>query len=147
MINEISFIFNPSTTFNFSLPQNTSLWSYYIGVDQAGQQTYEKATKELMTNSSSLISKISGFSPLGALALGITSYLPQIQGGEDIDFSIVPGENVNLFLNNQPYQYIKKGKVINDFAKMAPYPGVLHMCLSNDNAITGVTVLVKISAV
>lgn len=135
------------TTFNFNLPSNTISWSYYIGVDQAGQQAYDKASKELMTNAAPIISKLAGYSPLAALALGATSYLSQIQGGEDIDFYIVPNENVNLFLNNQPFNYIKKGKVINDFSRMDPINGTLHVCLSNDNAVTGVTVLIKITAV
>lgn len=133
------------TTFNFVLPENTISWSYYIGVDQAGQQAYEKATKDLMGSSS--ISKLSGYSPLAAVALGAVSYLPLLQRGEDIDFFIVQGNNVNLFMGNQQFAYIKKGKVINDFSKMDPVKGNLHVCLSNDNAVMPVSVLVKITAI
>jgi len=136
------------TTFNFNLPANTVAWSYYIGVDQAGQQAYESATKKLATQASPIISRMPGYGPLAALALGSASYLTTLQSGEDIDFYIVEGNNVNLFLANQQFYYIKKGKVINDYTRMlTPLSGTYHLCLSNDNAITGVTVAVKITAI
>ena len=136
------------TTFNFTLPENTVSWSYYIGVDQGGQEVYEKATKDLAKNASSIVSAIPGYGPLAALALGGVSYLATLQSGEDIDFWIVEGENVNLFLAGQQFYYIKKGKVINDFSRMnTPLKGNFHVCLSNDNAVTGVTVVVKITAI
>ena len=136
------------STFNFSLPKNTVSWSYYVGVDQAGQEAYEKATKELSEKATPLIAKIPGYGPLAALALGSTSYISKLQRGEDIDFYIVEGENVNLFLRGQQFYYIKKGKVINDFGLLtSPLKGNLHFCLSNDNAVTGVTVTVKVVAV
>lgn len=136
------------TTFNFSLPNNTVAWSYYIGVDQAGQQAYQKATNELSSKAGPLVSKIPGYGPLAALALGGASYLSQIQGGEDIDFYIVDNNNVNLFSAGQAFSYIKKGKVINDYSKMSnPLQGMYNVCLYNDNAITGVEVVVKITAI
>lgn len=136
------------TTFNFTLPVNTVAWSYYIGVDQGGQQAYANATKEISTKAASLVAKIPDYGPLAALALGSASYLTQLQSGEDIDFYIVDGNNVNLFLSGQQFYYVKKGKVINDFSRMTtPLEGSYHVCLSNDNAITGVTVAVKIAAI
>jgi hypothetical protein len=136
------------TTFNFTLPNNTVAWSYYIGVDQAGQQAYESAANQLSSKAGSLVSKIPGYGPLAALALGGVSYLSAIQSGEDIDFYIVDGNNVNLFLAGQRFYYVKTGKVINDYSKMlTPLNGTYHVCLSNDNAITGVTVAVKITAI
>jgi len=135
------------STFNFSLPENTVAWSYYIGVDQSGQEAYEKATKELAKNTAPLLAKIPTYGPLAALALGSASYLSILQTGEDIDFFIVEGDNVNLFLTNRQFYYIKKGKVINDFGRItSPKKGSLHFCFSNDNAVTGVTVTVKVVA-
>lgn len=136
------------TTFNFTLPTNTVSWSYYIGVDQAGQQAYESASKELSTKAAPIIAKIPGYGPMAALALGGFSYLSTLQSGEDIDFYIVQGNNVNLFLAGQQFYYVKKGKVINDYSRMvASLNGNFHVCLSNDNAIVGVTVSVKITAI
>lgn len=133
------------TTFNFALPDNTVAWSYYIGVDQAGQQAYQDATKQLAKSSASILAKLS---PLASLALGGASYIAQLQSGEDIDFYIVNGANVNLFMGGQAFNYIKKGKVINDYSRMtSPLKGMYHVCLYNDNAVTGVNVTVKITAI
>lgn len=138
-----------TTTFNFSLPANTVAWSYYIGVDQAGQQAYQAATAQLAKSAGPIISKFPGYGPLAALALGGASYIAQLQAGEDIDYYIVQGSNASLFTSGQPFTYIKKGKVINDNSRMtSPLTGnSLFVCLSNDNAITGVDVTVKITAI
>ena len=140
---------NGSTnTFNFTLPNNTVSWSYYVGVDQAGQEAYEDATKLLAKNASPILLRMPGIGPLAALALGGSSYIAQLQKGEDIDFWIVNNANISLFKAGQPFSALKKGKVINDFSKMnSPLSGTLHMCLSNDNAITGVNVNVRITAI
>lgn len=136
------------STFNFTLPDNTVAWSYYIGVNQEGQQAFQKATTELSSKAAPLVAKIPGYGPLAALALGSASYLSQIQGGEDIDFYVVDNDNVNLFSEGGAFSYFKKGKVINDFSKMtSPLKGMYHVCLSNDNAVTGVEVAVKITAI
>lgn len=136
------------TSFNFSLPRNTVSWSYYVGVNQAGQKALEDASAVLAEKAAPLVSKIPGYGPLAALALGSTSYITKLQSGEDIDFYIVDGNNVNLFLGGSAFRYYKKGKVINDFSKMSkPLKGSYHFCFMNDNAITGVTVVVKITAI
>ncbi len=137
------------TSFNFSLPTNTISWSYYIGVDQGGQQAFEKATALLAKNAGPIVTKIPGYGPLAALALGGSSYIAQLQSGEDIDFCITDVNNAALWQANQAYSYYKKGKVLNDFSRMSsPLRGNnLFVCLSNDNAVTGVQVTVKITAV
>lgn len=135
------------TIANFILPKNTIAWSYYIGVDQAGQQSYEDATKNFVNNATPFVKSLVGSSPVSALALGFTSYLSQIQAGEDIDYFLVEGQNANLFAAGQRFRFFKRGKVINDFAKMPPIEGNLSFCFMNDNALTGVSVLVKIVAV
>ncbi len=85
---------------------------------------------------------------MAALALGGISYLSQLQAGEDIDYCIVSSENINLLKTGQPYNYYKKGKVINDFSQMKTnFKGQYFIYLSNDNAITGVTVAVKVTAI
>ena len=136
------------TSFNFTLPDNTVSWSYYIGVDQSGQEAYENATKNLAKKVGPLVAKIPNYGPLAALALGGTSYIAKLQNGEDVDYYIVKGNNVNLFLSGEAFSYIKKGKVINDFGRItSPLTGNLHFCLENDNAVAGITVTVKIVAV
>ncbi len=133
------------TIYNFTLPENTVSWSYYVGVDQAGQQAFDKAVKQLAANSRSLIP---GYGPMAALALNSVSYLTAMQGAEDIDYYIVDPSNVVLLKQGAPFYTIKSNKVINDFSRMqAPLKGNYYMCLVNDNAITGVSVTVKITAI
>ncbi len=67
------------TTFNFTMPRNTVAWSYYVGVDQAGRDAYEKATVEIASKAAPLVAKIPGYGPLAALALGSASYIVQLQ--------------------------------------------------------------------
>ena len=136
------------TSLNFTLPKNTFAWSYYIGVDQSGQAAYNNAVKNITEKASPILSKLPGYGPLAALALGGTSFLTTIQTGEDIDYYIIPSADMNYYMAGQQFHYVKKGKVINDFAHMTtPITGMYHVCLSNDNAITGVTVVVKVTAI
>lgn len=133
------------TAFNFVLPPKTVAWSYYIGVDQQGQQVYEKAAQ--MMKSTVFESKLVT-SPVNAIALGLLFDLPRLQTGEDIDFYITDNDNATLFNIGQPFRCFKKGKVINDYGRMtAPTAGMLNFCFSNDNALMGVTVAVKVSAI
>ena len=135
------------TTSSFTLPGNTIAWSYYIGVDQAGQRAYENAARQLTSQSSPILTKLVGATPLTALALGFTSYLSQIQNGEKINYYLEKGENSNLSAAGKPSGSYKKGKVINDFAKMEPIPGNLSFCFFNDNAATPATVILKVTAI
>lgn len=136
------------TTFNFTLPKNTVSWAYYVGVDQTGQEAFDNASTQLIKLAPTL-RKIPGIGPVGALALTGISYFSKLTAGEDIDFYIVEGgDNANLFLAGQEFYYKKRGKVINDYSRMtAPLTGNLHFCLANDNAVTGVNVIVKITAI
>ena len=135
------------TYFNFNLPIHTVSWSYYIGVDQAGQKAYEDATIRL-AKLSNPVSKIPGFGPLAALAFGIAPMISVLQSGEDVQYYIVPGdENARLFMAGQAFLYLKKGLVINDFAQMNPASGNLFVCLYNDNAVYSITPTIKVTAV
>ena len=117
-VNAIANAPNNKSTFNFILPENTIAWGYYISVGQAGLQVYEDAAKKLISNSRSVVSKFPAYSPLVALALGRDSYLTKIQTGDDIDYWILEGENVNLFTTGAQFRYFKKGKVINDYSRI-----------------------------
>lgn len=136
------------TTFNFVLPKNTVAWAYYVGVDQTGKEAFDNANTQL-TKLSPTVSKIPGYGPLAALAIHSISYFSKLTSGEDIDFYIVEGgNNANLFLAGQEFYYKKRGKIINDYSRMTnPLTGNLYFCLSNDNAVTGVNVIVKVTAI
>ncbi|MEI6264317.1 MAG: hypothetical protein WCP74_04400 [Sphingobacteriia bacterium] len=135
------------TVINFSLPQNTLFWSYYIGVDQPGQQSFDAAKRKLGYNSTPLMAKLNSNNPLVALALDNTSYLSPVLNGEDIEYVLLEGQNLNLYNTGKIYGYLKYGKVVNDFSRMLPVKGNLSFCLTNDNFSSPVSVLVKVTAV
>ncbi|HEX8562705.1 MAG TPA: hypothetical protein VF676_06975 [Flavobacterium sp.] len=136
------------TICGFSLPPNTVAWSYYLGVGQEGQKAYEEASKELASKFGPKIAKIPSYGPVAALALGGVSYLATLQSGEDIDYYITDTDNMYLFMAAQPFRCLKQSKVINAFSQMkAPLLGNFYVCLSNDNAVMGVAVTVKVTAI
>jgi hypothetical protein len=136
------------TISNVVLPPNTVAWSYYIGVDQEGQEAYQKATTNLANTAGKWLSHLPGYGPLAALAMGSASYLTQLQKGEDVDYYILnDSAQLDKFTKGLPLSYLKKGKVINDFARMPPMKGNLFFCLQNDNAVLGISVLIKVVAI
>jgi hypothetical protein len=137
-----------TTTFNFLLPENTVVWSYYIGVDQAGLKAFEKATGDFTRAASQLVSKIPEYGPLAALALNGFDYFTQLQHGEAVNYCIVDENNIGLFRSGQAFKSYKYNRVINDRAKMTlPLRGMHYFCFSNDNMVTGVDVYVRAVAV
>ena len=135
------------STFNFVLPENTVVWSYYISADKAGQQVYLDASKNLNENAGVIIEKFPKYGPLAAVALEAPSYLTRLDSGQHINYWIVEGENAELFSAGQQFRFLKKGKAINDFARMEPGDRAFHFCLHNDSKDTQVTVTVKITAI
>jgi len=134
-------------TFNFTLPEATVAWSYYIYTDKAGQQVYQDAGKTLTSNAGTMIAKFPKYSPLAAVAIEAPSYLTKLDTGQHINYWIVENENAELFQNGQQFRFVKKGKAINDFAKMEPGDRAYHFCLHNDYKDVPVTVTVKITAI
>lgn len=133
--------------FNFTLPENTVAWSYYISTDQAGQKAYDDANKELMLASVPVLKKFPLYTIMSAIALKKDSSIKKLNTGEDISYWIMDGDNNTLFSAGLQFRFIKKGKAINDYSKMEPRKGNLFFCFSNDNATEPVNVTVKITAV
>ncbi len=135
------------STFNFVLNENVIAWSYYIHVNQAGQQAYDEANKQTAADSRPAITKFPTYNVLSALALNRPVSINKLQAGEDIAYWIMEGENEDLFLKGAQFRYIKKGKAVNDYSRMEPRKGSLYFCFANDNPADAVTVTVKITAV
>jgi len=133
--------------FNFTLPENTIAWSYYVTADKAGQQAYDDANKELLSISAPVTNKFPLYTVMSAIALKKDSSIKKLNTGEDIAYWILDGDNSALFSAGLQFRYIKKGKAINDYGRMEPRKGNLFFCLSNDNPTEPVTVTVKITAV
>lgn len=132
----------------FDLPINTIAWSYYIGVSQAGEQVLDNATTQLSKTAGPILSRIPGYGPMAALALGSVSYLTQLTSGDAVDYYITDGSNVNLFPANR-FNYIKGSTgTINTFSRMtSPLSGTYYVCLYNENVVEPIQVIVKVTAV
>lgn len=135
------------SVFNFTLPENTVLWSYYVSADKAGQQVYLDAVKEISSNSARAIEKFPKYSPLAAVALNTDSYLTKLDTGQHINYWIVENENADLFKNGEQFRFLKKGRGINDFSRMEPGDRAFYFCLHNDYKDVPVSVTVKITAI
>ena len=135
------------TTFNFTLPENTVSWGYYISVGNTGQQVYQEAVKTLAANAGSVFTKFPKYGPLAAVALEAPSYITKLDSGQHINYWIVENDNAELFKSGEQFRFIKKGKAINDFSKMEPGDRAFYFCLHNDSKETPVTVSVKITAI
>lgn len=147
---KVNTVSNPGgnkSTFNFVLNENVIAWSYYIHVNQAGQQVYDDANKLINEDSKMVIAKFPAYNVLGALALNRPVTINKLQAGEDIAYWIMEGENADLFSSGAQFRFIKKGKVVNDYSRMDPRKGSLYFCFSNDNTTEPVTVTVKITTV
>lgn len=127
----------------FTIPDSITAWSYYIGVDQAGIQAYANAASNFMNAATSYNSD-----PVAALAIGIFSFLTTVQSGENVQYWIVDEANRDLLLHKQEFESIASGDVINDFARITnPLKGNYFLCMTNDNPLSAIEVIVKISAV
>lgn len=131
----------------FTLPKNTVSWSYYVGVGQESQEAYEEAVNNI-SGLDKIVRRIPGFGLMAAIALNTAPSIAKIQKGEDINFYIADMENALLFWDSKPFESIKRGKVISDYGSIRNYKtGTYYVCLHNDNAVVGVSVTVKVTAV
>ncbi|WP_323787905.1 hypothetical protein [Psychroserpens sp.] len=128
--------------------ENLVAWSYWIGVDQEGQDAYKKNLKSI----SNLVGKTADVyyqTPLAGIAVGAVTELIIPQTGEDVQYYFISDfQNVQLFYSNQQFLQFDmgKGRVAygrNDKIKQ----GVFYIGLSNDNEIMGIDVEVKVLAV
>jgi hypothetical protein len=135
-------------SFSYTLPSQAIAYSYYIGVNQAGNKAFNDATASLLRSASPLVSVIPGYGPLAALALNGTSFLTSISGGESVEYWITDAVNASLFEAGKPFKWIKQGNVVNDFSRItSPLKGEYFVCLKNDNKLQSIDVTVKVTAV
>lgn len=129
---------------NFILPENTIAWSYYIYTNDAGKKVYEDAAKKVAEGPTP--DKFQNYGPLSAQVYGTQSYLKKLAPDKPISYWIVEGDNADLFMKGDQFKYMKKGTIVNDYAKMDNRKGTLYFCFSNGVAAEPVTVTVKITS-
>lgn len=133
----------------FTLPENTISWSYFIGVGNEGKEVYNRSKDRLISTAISFASKFSGYGTMAALALYGINTFTQAQGGDNVKFFLFNDKaNLQLFKDKKSFSSIKQGDVLSDAAQMKnPLKGSLSFILINDNLLEPIDVIVKITAV
>lgn len=136
------------TLIDFTLPQGTVAWSYYIGTGGEGMEEYYKA-REKYKESATSVSTIPGYTVMAALALQRLNYFNRVQGEDNIQYSFLrDAANATAFREGKVASSYKTANVINDAAQMrSPTYGKVYLGLLNDNLTEPVRVMVKVHAV
>jgi hypothetical protein len=134
---------------DFTLPQGTVSWSYYIGVGTEGQKAFNKAQKGFLNSAASVASNITGYGSMAALALYGVNAFGLIQGEDNVKFWFINDEsNATLFKFGKQFKSFKHGDVLNDAAQMKkPLTGKIYLGLLNDNLIEPINVTISVTAI
>lgn len=134
---------------DFSLPQGTVSWSYYIGVGHEGKEAFTAATNKLISSASATVSTMPGYGPMAVLALSGVNYFVAVQGNDNVKYwFITDWDNVQLFNSGQGFRQYKQGNVVNDASQMkSPLMGKVYLGLLNDNMMEPIEVTVKVTAI
>lgn len=141
---------NPNKTIvDFSLPEGTISWSYYIGVGTEGTQAFKAASDKFLSSASKLVSTIPGYGTMAALALEGINYFTQVQGEDNVKYYFITDwDNVQLFKSGKVFYQYKQGNVVNDASRMTkPLIGKVYLGLLNDNIVDAIEVIVKVTAI
>jgi len=133
-------------SFNFVLPENTIAWSYYITTAKENQE-FDEANKEFISASEMKVKKFPLYNIMSAIALNQQATIKKLETGEPVNYWIMDGDNSSLFNAGLQFRYIKKGRAINDYARVEPRKGNLFFCFSNDKLTGSIFVTVKITAI
>jgi hypothetical protein len=139
---------NNRTMIEFTLPQHTAAWSYYIGTGGEGIEEYYKGREKYM-ESTNYNMRIQGYSAMAALALQGLNYFNRVQGEDNVKYSFIrDATTATAFREGKEITAYRSGDVINDAAQMrTPSSGKIYLGLTNDNLIEPIRVMVKIHAV
>lgn len=134
---------------DFTLPQGTTSWSYYIGVGTEGSKAYETAKDKFLASAAATASKIPGYGVMGALALTGLNAFNKAQGGDNVYYYFIQDwDSVQLFNGNQTFMQYKQGNVLSDASQMKfPLGGKVYVGLLNDNIMDPIEVVVKVVAI
>jgi hypothetical protein len=141
---------NPNkTVVDFTLPDGTISWSYYIGVGTEGKEAFQAATDKFLPEAAKFAATIPGYGTMAALALTGINYFSKVQGADNVKyFFIANWDNVLLFKSNQQFYQYKQGDVVNEASKMTkPLVGKVYLGLVNDNISTAIEVVIKITSI
>lgn len=133
----------------FTLPDKTISWAYYIGTDKKGQEEFKHTQNRLLECAAGVCAHLPGYGSMAALALTGVSYFNKLQGGNMVSYAFLSNKNsVALFNSHGAYKQYKQGKVINEASQMkAPLKGRVYLGLANDNLLNPISVSINATAV
>jgi len=134
---------------DFTLPEGTVSWSYYIGVGTEGKKAFVKAKRGFLNTAASMASHIPGYGSMAALAMYGINAFSMIQGEDNVKFWFMDDEiNASMFKTGKRFKCFKKGDVLNDAAReKRPLTGKIYLGLLNDNTIEPINVTVSVTAI
>lgn len=134
---------------DFTLPDGTISWSYYIGVGTEGKKEYDRAREQFISSAAGIAIKIPGYGTMAALALYGVNYFAKVGGADNVKYYFLNDWNsVTAFKASQTFMQYKQGDVINDaFQMKSPRSGKVYLGLYNDNIMDPIDVLVKVTAI
>ena len=137
------------TVVDFTLPENTISWGYYIGVGKEGKEAYQEAKDGFLKSAVKVISTFSGYGAMAALGLHGINMFQKAQGGDNVKYWFIQDESsVKAFRNKEKFYQYKQGDVINDASQMKkPLKGKVYLGLQNDNIMEPIEVFVKVTAI
>jgi hypothetical protein len=139
---------NPNKTIvDFTIPNNTIKWTYWIGVGTEGQEAFQKDQAAFSKAGTKIIGSIN---PLAGLAFGLLT-MTHANVGEHVKYYFMSAwEDVQKFSAGQTFMQFKNGNIVTDFGLMnyaARNNTKCYIGLMNDNMMQGIDVTVKILAV
>lgn len=134
------------TVKNFSLPENTLFWSYWIVVKQGEQDPFAYAVRELSSAAAQYTTD-----PLTALGLGLIGHLPFLQENtETLDFYLTDSDNATLAINLESFGAYEFGVEENVIQVSKTVQGTLtdpvYMVAYNDNLTLGLDAYLRVVA-
>jgi len=133
----------------FTLPNGTVSWSYYIGVGTEGQKAFNRTKVSFINTAAAVATHIPGYGTMAALALYGLNTFQLIQGEDNVKYSFISdSKNALLYKNGQGFKLFHRGNVLNDASQMKePLAGKIYLGLLNDNLMESIEVKVNVTAI
>ncbi len=135
------------TIVDFTIPNNTIKWTYWIGVGDEAQEAYQKDQESFSKAGTKIIGSIN---PLAGLAFGLIT-MSHASVGKNVKYYFHPSwDDVQKFKAGQAFMQFKNGNVVTDFGLMnyaTKSNEKYYIGLENDNIMQGINVNIKILAV
>jgi hypothetical protein len=143
---------SPVSTYQFTLPPNTVRWAYRLAVGQASVEAQRRDASTLTDLLRKGAIKMANYQPqtaLAAFALGVAIDMTVSTSGENVEYALVDGANLNQFLKGQNYQaFMQQSSIAVDVQRRyTPVAGTYYFALRSDNWVQDINVTIDIEAV